>query len=207
MSKASRASGPPSARAPEELPTWRQSADELSAALSALTATDRQGRELGVDQAFSRLLRLTLGLREGGGGLFLIGNGASASLASHTAVDLMKNGRIQTRLLHDPAALTAFGNDYSYDEVFSAPLKICLRPGDLLAVISSSGESPSVVNAAYAANRQGVEVLTLTAMKSDNTLRSLGTLNFYLPALSYGLAESGHAAVLHHWIDLVRLAS
>lgn len=191
---------------PARARAWADNVEALSLALAALAVTDREGQALGPDQGFTRLLRLTDETRQAEATAYFIGNGASATLASHAAVDLLKNSGLPTMPLTDQAALTAFANDYTYAEVFAASLKIRLKRGDMLVAISSSGQSPSILNACYLARRRQAEVVTFSAMKADNTLRGLGTLNFYLPAATYGLAETGHAAILHHWVDLAGLA-
>ena len=75
----------------------------------------------------------------------------------------------------------------------------------MLVAISSSGESENVINAANTAFALGGRVITLTGMAPQNTLSTIGTLNFYVPAQTYGLAETCHAAILHHWMDRVAL--
>jgi D-sedoheptulose 7-phosphate isomerase len=182
---------------------WRDKTAAMVATLDALVITDRSGSALVPDRAFSTLADLANNLKNKRGTLFLIGNGASASLASHFALDLMKNGLFRTSVLTDPAAMTAWGNDHSYEEVFSAQLAICMKPGDALAAISSSGRSPNILRACQPARAAGATLVTFSAMKEDNPLRSEGDLNFYIPAPTYGLAESGHAVILHHWVDLV----
>lgn len=137
--------------------------------------------------------------------IYLIGNGASASMASHFAADLAKNADLHAQVFTDVSLMTAVANDISYDMVFVVPLRRRLKPGDMLVAISSSGNSPNVVKAAeFAASRQAM-VVTLSAMQSENALRRSGMLNFWLPADTYGMAETGHAAILHHWMDQVSL--
>jgi len=137
--------------------------------------------------------------------IFFVGNGASASMASHTAVDLAKNSRMHTEVFTDLALITAVGNDIGYDSVYSEPLRHRLEGGDMLVAISSSGMSPNILRAVEVARTQGGVVATLSAMSEDNALRRLGDLNFYVPARSYGFAESAHAAILHYWIDRMQL--
>ncbi len=178
---------------------WDDQLAAMGRTLAGLEAWGRDGLPQAPDAAFAELLAHTERLRSRDGTLFLAGNGASASLASHSAVDLMKNAGLKAVVLTDPALMTAWANDLSYEEVFAAPLDICLRRRDLLVLISSSGQSPNILAAARA---RGAWLMTLSAMRPDNPLRGLGDLNFYLPAGTYGLAESAHAVVLHHWIDL-----
>jgi len=137
--------------------------------------------------------------------IYLIGNGASASMASHFAADLTKNADLHTQVFTDTSLITAVANDLSYDMVFVAPLHRRLKAGDMVVAISSSGNSANVLKAAEFAAARKAMVVTLSAMQPDNALRQLGALNFWLPADTYGLAETGHAAILHHWMDRVSL--
>jgi D-sedoheptulose 7-phosphate isomerase len=154
------------------------------------------------DNAFDALFDKALKARQKNATIFLIGNGASASMASHVAADLAKNGNLRTMVLNDPCLLTAVGNDIGFSEVFAEPLRRFGTKQDLLVAISSSGRSPNILNATKTARAIGMEVVTFSAMDSGNPLRQLGDLNFYVPAHTYGHAESAHAALLHYWIDL-----
>jgi D-sedoheptulose 7-phosphate isomerase len=124
-------------------------------------------------------------------------------MASHTAADLAKNAHLHTEVFSDLALITAVSNDLGYDRVFSQPLSVRARAGDMLVAISSSGRSPNVLQAVKVAARRRLTLVTLSAMDLDNPLRRAGVLNFYVGARRYGLAETCHAALLHHWMDLV----
>jgi D-sedoheptulose 7-phosphate isomerase len=125
---------------------------------------------------------MTLKIKEKDCRIILIGNGASASMASHTAADLSKNAWIQAEVFTDLALITALGNDLCFEEVFAEPLKWRLKQDDMLVAISSSGQSPNIIRAAGEAVNRGSLLITLSAMKPDNPLRKLGSLNFYVPA-------------------------
>ena len=73
----------------------------------------------------------------------------------------------------------------------------------MVVAISSSGNSPNIIRAVHQAKELGGTVITISAMNEDNAIRKLGDLNFYVPAKTYGLAETAHAAILHFWMDLV----
>jgi DNA-binding MurR/RpiR family transcriptional regulator len=124
-------------------------------------------------------------------------------MASHVAADLAKNAHVHTEVFSDLSLITAIANDLDYEEVFAEPLRRRMAEGDMLIAISSSGESPNVLRAVEEATRLGGLVVTLSAMRPTNHLRTRGALNLYVPADNYGLAESCHAAILHHWIDSV----
>lgn len=181
---------------------WSVCVREMARLMDELSVRDASGRELGED-GFEALARMTDGVARASGCVFFAGNGASASMASHFSADLGKNARVRTMVFTDPALITALANDLCYEDAFAEPLSWCLGRGDLLVLVSSSGNSPNVVRAARRGRELGGLVATLSAMTPDNALRSLGDLNFYVPAVSYGQAETIHAAILHHWVDLV----
>lgn len=181
--------------------SWTKNIKNLKLCLESLSVRNRSGHEIEPDSAFAQWKDHTIQLREAGKTVYLIGNGASASMASHMAADLAKNAHVRTEVFTDLALITAVANDLSYEEVFAEPLRRRMSEGDMLIAISSSGQSPNVLRASKeAAGLHGL-VVTLSAMRHDNVLRSSGMLNFYVPVDTYGLAETCHAAILHHWID------
>lgn len=185
-----------------EADTWEKHLTALQGLLSRVSF--RRGRKpMGVEDGFLLWRDLTVSLREQSGTIYLVGNGASASMASHMAADLAKNARVHTEVFSDLSLITAISNDMGFDKVFAEPLSRRARPGDMLVAVSSSGASPNVLAAAEVARARDLDIVTLTAMSADNPLRKAGTLNVYVPARTYGYAESCHAAILHHWMDLV----
>ena len=170
--------------------------------LARTSASERMGAELNMDKALRLWHDAALEVRTADREIFFIGNGASASMASHCAADIMKNSGIRTRVLTDLSALSALANDEGYDNVFALPLQWYMREGDMLVAISSSGRSPNILQAVETAHRKGGSVATLSAFDADNPLRQAGDWNFYVPAPHYGWAESCHAAILHHWMDM-----
>jgi len=133
--------------------------------------------------------------------VFIIGNGASATMASHVAVDFWKNLKIKAQLFTDSASLTAVGNDISFTESFSEPLKLYGTPDDLLISISSSGDSPNIVNGIGIAHQKRLITISLTGMKKSNEANSLSRYSLYYPGQTYGSVESAHALILHYIID------
>lgn len=181
--------------------SWAEKLNKLYSTLEQLEVTEAQNRVLEADKAFQKLESWTTQLRENHKTIYAIGNGASASMASHFAADMAKNGCLHTQVFSDLSLITAISNDISFEQVFAEPLQRRGMAGDFLVCISSSGSSPNILAAAKVARDLDIKVITFSAMNKDNPLREFGDLNFYLPASTYGLAESGHATLLHHWID------
>jgi len=180
---------------------WSINVDEIEKSLLSLTATNCDGKPLDIEAAFALWVDWTVQIREQKRTIFLIGNGASASMASHVAADLAKNVHVHAEVFSDLSLITAIANDISFNEVFAEPLRRRMKSGDMLVAISSSGQSVNVLKAAEEARKLDGSMVTLSAMKGDNPLTSKGDLNFYVPAATYGMAETCHAAILHYWID------
>jgi D-sedoheptulose 7-phosphate isomerase len=185
------------------MPLWQPYVDHLNQTLSCMQVSDGLGRTMDTDIGMDRWLHRTMALRENRGFLFLVGNGASSSIASHFSADLAKNAGIRTQWLTEASLMTAVANDISYERVFAEPLSWWMQPDDMLVTISSSGNSLNIIHAIETARQTGGYVVTVSAMASENQSRRMGDLNFYLPVDTYGLAESGHTAILHCWMDML----
>ena len=182
---------------------WPQHVEEIRSLLARVACSDGSSQNLEIDAAFTRWRELAEECRTARRAIYLIGNGASASMASHFAADLAKNARLHTEVFSDLSLVTAIANDMGYETVFSEPLSRRAAAGDLLVAISSSGRSPNVLRAVQVARKLKLAVVTLSGMDEQNPLRAAGDLNFFVPAKTYGLAETCHFSILHHWMDLV----
>lgn len=135
--------------------------------------------------------------------LFFIGNGGSSAIASHMTADYMKNGGMNTYSLYDNAVTTCMGNDYGYESIFSKPMEFLVRKGDLVVAISSSGNSPNIINAIETAKAKEARVITLTGFLPDNRAKQLGDINIYVPCEKYGIVESIHNLMLQQIVDII----
>lgn len=164
-------------------------------------ASDRHSHTLsfaeGVNQAADLVYRQTQKQKK----VIFIGNGGSAAVASHQAIDYWRNGGFPAIAFNDGALLTCIGNDFGYEQVFSQPIAMFAQPGDILFAISSSGQSSNILAGVRQGIQVGCHVITLSAFKPDNPLRELGEINFYVPTLSYGFAEIAHLAICHCVLD------
>lgn len=140
-------------------------------------------------------------VRSAGGKLLLFGNGASASLAEHAALDFTKQGKITAMTCHDASLITAFANDFTYDLWMAEAVKHFAGPNDATIFISVSGTSPSVVEGAKAARALDLPVLTFTGRDAQNPLLEQGTQNFHVPSDAYNLVECVHGIWLTTVVD------
>ena len=142
--------------------------------------------------------------RERGATVYIAGNGGSATTASHMVTDLMfgrglpEPGLRAIGLTDNQAVITATANDVSYDEVFARQLRRLARPGDVLILISASGNSPNVVRAAEVARELDVIVIGLTGFDGGR-LAGLSDVSVHVPSPpdAYGPVEDVHLIVNH----------
>lgn len=142
-----------------------------------------------------------------GGKLMFFGNGASASLAEHAALDFSKQGGVRSITCHDPALMTAFANDYTYDRWMAEAINHYGDAQDAVVLISVSGTSPSVVEAAKHARDRGMLVVSFTGREADNPLGIHSDLHLHVPSHAYNLVECVHGIWLTAAIDYVIGAS
>jgi len=176
-------------------------AQELRSVIASTQVTDTSGKRLETEEAILQILDLLCDLRRLEGGLYLVGNGGSAAVASHTVTDFLKAGRLRAMTLHDSSLITCMSNDYGYENAFARVLSTLVKPHDVLIAISSSGQSKNICNAAERVRELDGTVITLSGFKSDNPLRALGHFNVWLDSCDYGMLEIGHQFVLHNITD------
>ena len=135
--------------------------------------------------------------------VYIIGNGGSASTATHFACDLSKativDGRRRLRvtsLTDNMALLTAWANDSSYDRVFAEQLSSLLDPGDVVIAISASGNSPNLLEAMRVARSLGATTVGLIGF-TGGSLRHGVDLAVHVPSHSYGVVEDCHLVLEH----------
>jgi D-sedoheptulose 7-phosphate isomerase len=166
-----------------------------------IEATDVAGQAIGIAEATRWAIKHLRAGQQARNRVIFVGNGGSAGIASHLAIDYSKNGGFAALAFNDGAALTCLGNDLGYEFVFSKQIELHGRPGDLLVAISSSGNSPNILNAVAAARAADMHVLTLSGFQADNRLRQLGNMNLYVPNGLYGFVEISHLAICHAFLD------
>jgi D-sedoheptulose 7-phosphate isomerase len=142
--------------------------------------------------------------------VFVLGNGGSSSTASHMAADLAKNTigpnmkRFRIVSLNDNAAImTALANDLGYENVFSEQLTNLVQAGDVLVVVSASGNSPNVLNAMRYARSRSAAVVGLLGF-DGGAAAELADLALVVPSDHYGVVEDAHLIINHILVDYFR---
>jgi len=153
--------------------------------------------------AIERVVASVRAARDEGATVFIAGNGGSAATASHLANDLGKatkrsgRGAIRVMSLCDNASwMTALANDEGYERVFSGQLENFASPGDLLIVISASGNSPNLLDAVALAKARGLRTIGLLGFDGGALLDMTDDAVHVATGLGeYGLVETAHSLV------------
>lgn len=124
--------------------------------------------------------------------LILAGNGASASISSQAATDFSQHAGVRALALNDHNLITAFGNDYGYENWILRGIELYSDPGDLIVLISSSGNSQNVLRAADYCRSHGLKCVTFTGFSPDNSLRGKGDLSIWADCNLYNIVETAH---------------
>lgn len=175
--------------------------EELSAVMQRVQVSTEEGRRLSLQEGIEAGVQLVAACSAAGRKVIFIGNGGSAAIASHQAIDFWKNGGVRAMAFNDPAQLTCVSNDYSYAEVFEKPMDMFADAGDLVIAISSSGRSDNILRGSRTALCRGCRLMTLSGFKPDNPLRGMGEVNFFADSTSYGHVEITHLALCHAVVD------
>ena len=176
-------------------------AEEFAQRVSEGKFTDSNGGDLDVEAGVDRIYEELQRAKEARQGVFIVGNGGSAAVASHAVTDFVNKGGLRASTLHDPALLTCMTNDYGYENAFARTLSTLAREGDVLIAISSSGQSVNIHNAVRRMKEIKGRTISLSGFQQDNPLRSLGDFNFWIDSDDYGFVEMGHLFLLHHIAD------
>ena len=153
----------------------------------------------------AEMIRETVARR---GTLFFCGNGGSAADAQHLATEYvvryMRNRAAYpaVALTTDTSLITAAGNDLGFDRIFSRQVEALARPGDLLIIHSTSGNSPNVLEAAKAARAKGVPILAFSA-RDGGELRGLADHSVIVPTGRTDRAQEIHLCIEHLICELV----
>ena len=181
--------------------TWkgyvRQYAADLEAALEQVSESALDGAYVAIATAVREKRRV-----------FVAGNGGSAAIADHLCCDWTKGTHaadlapLRTHsLVSNVALLTAVANDFGFDEAFARQLEMLGVAGDVILLISSSGDSPNVLAAADMAKAIGITSIGLTGF-TGSALAQRADFVLHVPYANYGLVEDCHQILMHTFAQL-----
>jgi D-sedoheptulose 7-phosphate isomerase len=145
------------------------------------------------------------------GKILACGNGGSAADAQHFAAELLNRfemerpGLAALALTTDSSTLTSIANDYAYTQIFSKQVRALGHGGDVLLAISTSGNSPNVLEAVHAAHERDMSVVALTGRDGGKIAEALGTQDILLNVASPSTArvQEVHILILHCLCDAI----
>ncbi len=179
--------------------TFETSLGEAIRALEALA---------GIRPAIDSAAALIVGTLQAGGKLLICGNGGSAAEAAHFATELV--GRFDRprrslpaiALSADGSLVTCIGNDFGFDRVFARQIEGLARPGDLVVVITSSGNSANIVAALREASRLGLKSVALLG-RGGGQAKGLATCELVIPGERGVAAQESHLFLIHYFCQLI----
>ncbi len=137
--------------------------------------------------------------------VIIFGNGGSAAIANHFSIDLTKTSKIRCVNFNESSLLTCFSNDYGYENWVKQTIKFHADKGDLIILISSSGESRNMINACkFALKRKHFPIITFTGFKKNNSLNKIGHINFWVNSKKYNHVENTHQFLLLSLVDVLK---
>jgi D-sedoheptulose 7-phosphate isomerase len=161
--------------------------------------------------AIDRAGDMILATLRGGGKLLVCGNGGSAAEAAHFATELV--GRYaKTRrslpaiaLSSDGSLVTCIGNDFGFDQIFARQVSGLAHKGDLLVVLTSSGNSANVIAALHEAKKLGVDSIAFLG-RGGGKAKGLATCELIIPGASGAAAQEAHLFLIHHFCERIDAA-
>lgn len=165
------------------------------------------------EEALEAAKTILLKTRSLHGRIFVAGNGGSASISDHLCCDFVKgtfsdktNALDVTSLLGSTALFTAIGNDLGYEKTFSFQLEAFqLKSHDAVILISSSGNSQNIIEAALFAQSRRASVIGLTGFDGGQLIK-LSDAKLHVPANNYGVIEDSHQAIMHILAQFIYLS-
>ena len=179
--------------------TFEASLAETTRTMQALTT---------IRPAIDRAGALIVATLQRGGKLLICGNGGSAAEAAHFSTELVgryaKNRRAlpAIALSADGSLLTCVVNDYGYEHAFSRQVAGFARPGDLLIVLTTSGNSANILAALHEANKLGIESIAFLG-RGGGKAKGLATCDLIIPGERGASAQEAHLFLIHHFCELI----
>jgi D-sedoheptulose 7-phosphate isomerase len=179
---------------------------QLKSHCEVMTAIERE-----LAPAIAETVSLLVDAFKSGNKLLVMGNGGSAADAQHFAAEIVGRFKLERRALPaislttDTSILTAIGNDYGFDRIFSRQVEAHAVAGDVVVGISTSGNSPNVQLALQLAVERGCRTVALLG-KDGGSIKTVSEISLIVPSNDTPRIQEGHIAIIHIVCDLVEKA-
>ena len=151
-----------------------------------------------------RSVKLILKCKKNNGKVFIVGNGGSSSIASHISVDFAKVANVPSNTFNNANLITCFANDYGHENWIKEAIKAYTQKNDILILISSSGNSKNIINAAKYCNENNIPLITFSGFDKENNLAKLGNINIHINSKNYNYIEMSHHIILVSIVDIFK---
>ena len=151
-----------------------------------------------------RSVELILKCTRNNGKVFIVGNGGSSSIASHVSVDFTKVANVPSTTFNNANLITCFANDYGHENWIKEAIKAYTQKNDILILISSSGNSKNIINAAKYCNENNIPLITFSGFDKENNLAKLGNINIHINSKNYNYIEMSHHIILVSIVDIFK---
>jgi len=131
----------------------------------------------------------------------IFGNGAGAAISSHFTSDLAKTLHIKALSFDNSAQITCLANDFGYENWVQKTIKYYADKKDLIIILSASGNSKNMINAAKYCNSKKIDFFSITGFKKNNSLNRLSNLHYWINSNSYNVIESLQLIILLSLVD------
>jgi D-sedoheptulose 7-phosphate isomerase len=162
-------------------------------------------------ETLDQLAETIIACFRGGNRVYVLGNGGSAADAQHIAAELLGRYKLDRKALPtvalttDSSSLTAISNDLGFEHVFARQLEGLVQPGDVVWILSTSGNSPNVLEAARVAAQRGAITIGFTG-QTGGKLAELCTLTFRAPHTEADRIQEAHVLAYHYICEKVEAA-
>ena len=153
------------------------------------------------DKLFKKSINLIKKTQKQKGKVYIVGNGGSSSIASHVSVDFAKIANVPSATFNNSNLITCFANDFGHDNWIVEAVKSYISKNDMLILISSSGKSKNIINAAKYCKKNQIDLITLTGFNKNNKISKLGNVNFHISSNQYNFIEMSHHIILVYLVD------
>lgn len=136
--------------------------------------------------------------------VLIFGNGAGQSIADHFSVDLTKNAKIKSLTFSSDNHLTCYANDFGYEKSVLKTIQNYADNGDLIILISASGNSKNMLTAAQYCNKNKVNFFSITGFGNNSKLKKISKNNIFVNSKSFNIVEIVHSYILVQIIDLMK---
>lgn len=170
--------------------------EEIKNLFEKTKVTLKYKKILSLEEGLNKAREMILKLKKTKKKLIFIGNGGSAAISLHKALDFNFLAKIKALSFSDQVSFTCIGNDFGFENIFTREIETNAEEGDILIAISSSGSSENILLATKTAQQKKCKIITFSGFNEGNPLSQMGDLNFWVGSRNFNKVEAVHLLLL-----------